>query len=52
MLLLDYGKRPQAYWIRCADCEEYYSEHPEQFELLRKHQDQVEKRAAKEGHVW
>jgi SWI/SNF-related matrix-associated actin-dependent regulator of chromatin subfamily A member 5 len=30
-LLLGYGQKDNAYYIRCHDCCEYYSKHPEEW---------------------
>ncbi|GAA6057817.1 hypothetical protein JCM3770_004290 [Rhodotorula araucariae] len=52
LLLLGYGKRTQAYWIRCAGCLEHFAEHPDQYAVWRAEQDEVERKARKEGFVW
>ncbi|GAA5887357.1 hypothetical protein JCM6882_002504 [Rhodosporidiobolus microsporus] len=51
-LLLGYGKRAQAYYIRCADCVSHFKENPDEYQQWRKEQDKIEKQATKEGWVW
>ncbi|GJN87261.1 hypothetical protein Rhopal_000209-T1 [Rhodotorula paludigena] len=51
-LLLGYGRRAQAYWIRCPECVEYFAEYPEQAAIWRREQDKIDAKAKREGHVW
>ncbi|BGP46565.1 hypothetical protein JCM10450v2_002412 [Rhodotorula kratochvilovae] len=51
-LLLGFGKRAQAYYIRCAGCIEHFAEHPDQQAVWRAEQDKAERKARKAGFVW
>ncbi|GAA5924215.1 hypothetical protein JCM10213_004524 [Rhodosporidiobolus nylandii] len=51
-LLLDYGKRQQAYFIRCTDCVAHFKEHPDEAKAWKKEQDEIEQRARDEGYAW
>ncbi|GAA5963892.1 hypothetical protein JCM21900_003969 [Sporobolomyces salmonicolor] len=51
-LLLDYGKRAQAFYIRCAECTEHFQENPDVYKEWRAEQDEIEAEARREGYVF
>jgi SWI/SNF-related matrix-associated actin-dependent regulator of chromatin subfamily A member 5 len=44
-VVLGYAESNQAYWVRCADCVEYFTEHPEAAEAQDKEDEQARARA-------
>ncbi|KAK4058436.1 hypothetical protein OIO90_000595 [Microbotryomycetes sp. JL221] len=48
-LLLGCGKRTQAYFIRCADCIEYYRQNPEARQRFEAEQVSIRKQLAEQG---
>jgi len=49
-LLLGYGRKAQAHFIRCTLCLEHFAENPEVAAAWKKDQDKIEAKAKKLGY--
>ncbi|GAA6009228.1 hypothetical protein JCM11491_004237 [Sporobolomyces phaffii] len=50
LLVLGYGKNPQAHFIKCSGCLEHFREHPAAERQWRTEQDKIEAKARKMGY--